>query len=424
MSLIGLISLTSCSDDQEPGNRQRVTFEAQSCSQVFDEITPESAAGEMGPMRPMGPISPMGYTTRTMDTWEPPTGYTTYSGSILSLFAEQVDLFYKSIDAFFTLDGGATPLHGTFYYNSEGHWRFGTDEEIANTTYYLYGYIPKEVAESATITGNSNFSDGAVLTINGMKTVTHSDVCVIIGAKNGYDGGKTEIADNKYQVPSLVAGDFAVTTHAASSATTGTSGNEIYLLFDHIYSAVRLNFRVDEKYAALRTIELTKLELVALNSTSSTKLKAKYNATITLSKTTAGASPIVNVVFTPDNTSADVAYEPIYSGDEVPLPSDKYPVGDPKAGEYKYTSFMGCFVPGQNTHFKLRSTYNVKDKEGNLIREGCEAENDLDLRSIFKMAALTLERGHMYSISLTVKPTYLYVLSEPDLDNPTLTIGE
>ena len=40
------------------------------------------------------------------------------------------------------------------------------------------------------------------------------------------------------------------------------------------------------------------------------------------------------------------------------------------------------------------------------------------------LAALFLEilRGHSYIIKLKVCPTYLYMLSEPDLNNPTLMI--
>ena len=58
--------------------------------------------------------------------------------------------------------------------------------DIENTgTYYLYGYIPKEDAEGVTISPNDTYHNGAVLTINGLNAVTPSDVCVIIGAKNG-----------------------------------------------------------------------------------------------------------------------------------------------------------------------------------------------------------------------------------------------
>ena len=400
IGLIGLIGLMGCSEAEE--GVQRTVLEAQYCATAFEEKVPASGARAWEPV------------TRA---WTPPTGYSTY-GNFTAMFAEQVDLFYKSIDVFFTQDGVA-PMQGTFFYKeSSSSWRFDTETDLKSETYYVYGFIPKEVAEGATISSsatandNSSYSNGAVLTISGLKSVTHSDVSVIVGAKNGSsdenDGG-------------LTRGDFAVA--AKETSTSGATGNHIFLLFDHLYAALRFNFRVEYEYAQLRTIKLTKLELTAFESVNTTaKIKAKYNATVTLTKTTGGASPIASVVFTPDASSADVPYEPIYSGDEVELPSGKYPDGHDQAGEDKYTSFMGCFVPGQNTYFQLRTTYNVYDRQGNKIREGCVAENAIDLRSIFSMTATQLEAGHRYNVSITVKPTYLYVLSEPDLDNPTVSI--
>ena len=80
-----------------------------------------------------------------------------------------------------------------------------------------------------------------------------------------------------------------------------------------------------------------------------------------------------------------------------------------------------CFVPGDHTYFKLRTTYDVFDRQGNKIREGCQAESTIDLRDHFG-SYLSTTRGHCYTLNVKVQPTYLYVLSEPDLDNPTLTI--
>lgn len=80
------------------------------------------------------------------------------------------------------------------------------------------------------------------------------------------------------------------------------------------------------------------------------------------------------------------------------------------------SSFLGCFTPGSSSHFLLRSTYDVYDKAGNKIRKDCTAENKLSLTS-------DLSRGKMHTVNITVTPTYLYVLSDPDLDNPTVTIN-
>ena len=55
-----------------------------------------------------------------------------------------------------------------------------------------------------------------------------------------------------------------------------------------------------------------------------------------------------------------------------------------------------------------------------MIREGCKATNKLDARTL---RGITLVRaGEIYTIDLLIQPTYLYVLSEPDLDNPTIMI--
>ena len=392
--LLGLMGLSACSDDQEPENRQHITFEAQPSTTAFEN------EGDGAESRSLG------WTTRS---WSPPGGYYLYdnpddeidnSNEVYSLFKQQKNMFYKSIDVFFTRDGKET-LNGTFSYKTTTHnWRLNMDIEESGD-YYVYGYIPKEIASSATITGNSNFSDGAVLTINGVKTVTHSDVSVIVGAKEGSDGSN---------VDGLTTGQFKVNAKPVQIGTTPDPENKnyIYLLFDHLYSALAFNFMIDAAYNELRTIKVRKLELIGYLNAQETKIPARYNVEVRLKSNTTGASPIESVTFTADPTSGNLAFEPIYEGVGVTL--------DPVTE----TPFMGCFVPGQNTYFKQRTTYDVYDKENNLIREGCEAENKINLNSIFTTVGSL--RGQMFQITMKVVPTYLYMLSEPDVDNPTLKI--
>lgn len=386
MGLMSLLALTGCSDDSGE-YRQAVTFEAQPCATGFME------EGDVRHARTAG-------TTRA---WDPTTslGYYLYNDThVLGLFEEQTDIFYKSIDVFFTRDSKA-PLHGTFSYKTtDSKWKLDMDIEDTDD-YYVYGYIPKEVASSADINGNSTYSEGAELTLTGIKTVTHSDLCVIVGASEGTDENSPA---------HLSTGQFKVNANRVQRQSANPSGgsNYIYLLFDHLYSALAFNFTIDATYHALRTIKLTKLELIGYANANETNIKAKYNATIKLKSTTDGTSPIKEVTFSPDPNSDDLAFEPIYTGDEVELNPDTP------------TKFMGCFVPGQNTYFKLRSTYDVYDKNGNLIRKGCEAENTINLTKMFDTSVAL--RGQMFKITIKVIPTYLYMLSEPDLDNPSLTI--
>ena len=395
IALIALMGLMGCSEEQEK-SLGRMTVEGVPFAPMFVE------EGERGTTRSGETPDPT--------TWTPPSPYVTYD-NINGKFKQQKDLMNKSINIFFTQDDKA-PMEGIFFYRpTDKTWQLNMDIETSGT-YYLYGYIPKEDAEGVTISPNEAYSDGAVLTINGLNAVTHSDVCVIIGAKNG--GNVNDDNTGTDESPEgLQAGQFAVDVlRVVKDEPSGS--NFIFLLFDHIYSALRFRFSVNEEYAALRTIKLRKLELTPYQDDQKTGVKAKFNATIQLQKNDDNISPIVeDIVFTPVESEtepeASALDVPIFDG-EVELPTY------PELPE----EFLGCFVPGCK-YFKLRCTYDVYDNDNNLIRQGCEAENDFDLDSKFGNEAHVM-RGHCYSYSITVQPTYLYVLSEPDMDNPTVTI--
>ena len=387
--LAAVLLLNACSDTDAPGDQKKervqVELKPYASSYIVDEDTAVTRA------------------------WNP-SPYVLYS-ALNGMFAEQKNLINKSIYVFFT-DNNADPIEGNFFYKeSSSQWNMNMD--VTAGDYYLYGFIPKEDAASATIAPNGSYSNGAILNIEGLNTVTPSDVCVLIGAKNGPseedDGG-------------LRPGSFGATINASEG-----HNNFIFLLFDHIYASLRFRFKVDPAYAALRTIRLRKLELIAYKDDSQGSVSAKFNAEIKLLANNTGASPIVgSVKFTPVATSASVPPVPIFQWDETPEHEVVLHTDTP-------TDFMGCFVPGDNTYFKLRSTYDVFDNNppydsenhvirGNLIRQGCQAENTIDLRRWFGND-LTTTRGHSYSLSMIVQPTYLYVLSDPDLDNPTLKIS-
>ena len=396
--LVGLLGLWGCSDDSgDTASKGRVSLEARFYSTEYEE-------NEADNMSRAGLTGQEGFLTRSEDPWSPPEPYVTYD-ALNGRFDNQKNLVQKSIDAFFTQDG-QTPMEGTFSYSpSDKGWHLNMDLET--TTYFLYGYIPKEDATSATILPNDSYSNGAVLTINELNTVTPSDVCVIIGAQNGTAKNDDTNAEGR-----LRAGHFAVSTTATSKESPAAEGsNFIFLLFDHLYSSLRFRFSVDGVYAGLRTIKLRKLELTVTDG-SGNSIKAKHNATITLLKKDSDSSPIVGEVsFTPVEASAAVPYVPLFDGETA------LPVAPALPAE-----FMGCFVPGGSYYFKLRSTYDVYDTKGNLIREGCQTENAINLKDKFG-GDLTVTRGNCYSFDITVQPTFLYVLSDPDLDNPTVTVN-
>ena len=297
-----------------------------------------------------------------------------------------------------------------YFFKSAGKWR--SSVEISDAArYYLYGYAPHttgmscEISSTSTPSDNSAYSNGAVLTIKNISAVTTNDVCVLVGAKNGIGNGYSESED--FKISGLVPGQFA---YDAQTMGAG-GGNYAFLLFDHLFSALRLNFNVNAEYAAWRTIKLKELRLKTYTTPDDeTSVNTeKYNVTIKLSKTDDGTSPINDITYTSTGTAdADgTAFYTSKSGRELLI-------------EPSYETFVAHFVPAQVRQIVLISTYDVYDRKGNLVRENCEAKNSIKL-NLFSGQTETF-RGGRYTINLTVNPTYLYVMSEDELDNPTMVI--
>ena len=80
-------------------------------------------------------------------------------------------------------------------------------------------------------------------------------------------------------------------------------------------------------------------------------------------------------------------------------------------------SVQAFFAASSIERFILETTYDVYDATGTvLIREDQTAQN------IFSVSGQALESGQQSSFIITVDPTYLYVLADPDLDSPTFTL--
>ena len=244
-------------------------------------------------------------------------------------------------------------------------------EVTPDDDYTVYGYMPKTGDMSSSLAKST--PDAATLTISNIKPVTTDDICIITGVKDTDEG--------------LKEGQFSWYW------PVGDDNYEIYILMDHLYAAAQFRLKIDADYASLRTIKLKKMELSTDNGS--------VNATITLTHNETGASPISNVEFAVSGSSDAVV---IFNNDEG-IALDKTTPLDINA----------CFAPTLSDNLTLVSTYDVYDRNGNLIRENRTATN--------KLPDLSALRGQRVLLNMTVNPTYLYVLSEPDLDNPTIKIN-
>ena len=270
-------------------------------------------------------------------------------------------------------DWASPKLERITYNTSTKKWNAYFEVE-KNKTFTVYGYMPKTGEMGSTL--EKSTADAATLTISNMKPVTTDDICIITGVKDTDSG--------------LKEGQFSWSTPIDEVETY-----KISLLMDHLYAAAQFRLKIDAEYASLRTIKLKTMTL----STD----KEGVNATITLTHNTTGASPISSVTYTytPSGTSSTTE---IYNSDEGTALDKITPL-----------SINACFAPGLSNNLTLVTTYDVYDSKGNLIRQGCMATN--------KLPNLEAIRGQRVLLNMTVNPTYLYVLSEPDLDNPTITIG-
>lgn len=250
------------------------------------------------------------------------------------------------------------------YSNHDWHSQTTVENGVS---YTIYGFMPKKEPISSSI---SKSGDVVTLTLSNIGTVCADDICFITGVKD-------ETGD-------LLQGQFGYTGK--------TSGNFIRLLLDHLFASVKFNFSVDADYSKLRTIKLKSLKL--------TTSSAPMTATITLTPNITGAYPATVEYTTSVGTSTPATFFESEDGEQIPTTT---------------TNFVCCFAPSASSTLSLVTTYDVYDSKGNLIRKNCEAMN--------KLPDLEAQRGYQVTLNLKVAPTYLYQLSEPDLDNPTITIN-
>ena len=333
---------------------------------------------------------PQPATTRA---WTPPAGYVSYSvnSSIRVTFTRGTSIA-KSDNSDLNADGGFAYIAG------ESKWKSSFILPKADSDpYYIYGYAPS-LGSSTLSPVDGDYSKGASMTINSLPSASASDMGIIVGVKRG-TSESDEIIINDVSDGGIKVGQFGYTFG-------GENENYVYLLFEHLYSALRLRFKVNDKYNELRTIKLKKLEVASVYF-GETPLNSTLQATVVVKSNTTGSSPIQSTSFDTEDGSAEMSAVEFYKsveGDLLPITYPETPV------------YYDCFVPFGATAFTLRSTFDIYDKKGNLIREDDVSDNKIDLNKLFRIDGLV--RGKRYTINLTVNPTYLYMMSEPDLENP------
>ena len=264
---------------------------------------------------------------------------------------------------------------------------------VKETNNFIYGFAPATAALStiSTLTSEANdYSAGARLSLQNLKATGADDICVIVGVQHG--------------TSPVTAPDW--TPRLGAFGFTKGANNYVSLLLDHLFARIDFNFKIGQKYSELRSIRIKQVELVSTVRVT--------GLTVTLHATADGTHPILN-------ESDDIKYttETVQDGIRGVLYDYSTDTANPTGKELSLsgTEIPGFFAPLTSVaqNLTLVCIYDVYNLKGTRVRENCTATN--------KLAAISgAERGKKWTVNLTVEPTYLYQLSDDELNNPTIVV--
>lgn len=385
--MLVLMGISSCSDDssERPEDWQLLEMVPYYNNyQVMEEGT--RAEGDPYPA-PFGTID----------------GYVPYADLI-----PQADASLSKIHIYLT-KGAAIDTEGDFTYHGDTKkWTSSVWLKEANQTYYVYGFMsPAAVTEAVILSPNEGFDNRAILYLNGLNAITPVDVCVVTGVKGLAKENFTNNVITPISESGIEVGNFSYISHQNLSDAP-TQGNYIYLLLDHLYTCLNLKFQVGAQYSKLRKIKLRKVEL-------GVEARETYNVKVTI---TGSKLDVIYDMKEASLTDADIAVRNTTVFDRTRMSEGlEIPTTTP-------LNVPGYFSPNVRNTFVITTTYDVFDKQDNLIRANQTAVNHITPANLgITGSEHQHERGKVHPLSLIIEPTYLYQLSDADLDNPTIRVG-
>ena len=262
------------------------------------------------------------------------------------------------------------------------------------TPYYLYGYMPSSISATPSAP-DGDYSKGINLSFTGLPAITSDDICVLVGVQlvgANSTGLQTAVTEGQYGFRSNIKGQ-----------------NYVNLLMAHLYAKLKVNFKIDPNYAELRSIHLKEVTLTSKYADgSSVTVNLRSGQGIGSPSFPSGSEGEIKHTISLFKSSAIIPekvldkalanqVDPVLALD---LPAYCRPVA--VEGTYNLT---------------LTTTYDVYDLKGQNLGERV-SENKI------KFDVAEVKPGQEKKLVLTVKPTYLYVLSDNDADNPTITLEE
>ena len=269
---------------------------------------------------------------------------------------------------------GTQVAEGKFGYASDTkEWSTHLKLKSGSGTFRLYGFMPDDPSLTASLQNVTTVD--AQIKLESVNPLTTIDYCVVTGVR------QVETASDH---TSATRGMFSFDYYSYRQ-------NYINLFLDHLMSRLVFNMKISPTYDAVRTIKVKKMTLKLADISS-------MSVTVTFSDN----HGISAISYLPTGAAANSC---IIENEEKTLTTS------PAAICTGYMVPDNVFI----NKLELETEFEVYNKKGDKIAERT-AVNKLT------EPLAELQRGEERTLLLTIDPSYLYVLSDPDLDNPTITI--
>ena len=264
------------------------------------------------------------------------------------------------------------------------------------TPYYLYGYMPSSISATQSAP-DGDYSKGINLSFTGLPAITSDDICVLVGVQL--------VGANSTDSPTVTEGQYGFRSNIKGQ-------NYVNLLMAHLYTRLKVSFKIDPNYAELRSIHLKEVTLTS-----------KYADGASVNVNLRSGQGIGSPIFTSSGDPEEHILTLFKSSAVIPekvLDKALANQNDPTKTLVSLDLPAYCRPPVAvvgTYNLTLTTIYDVYDIKGQNLGERV-SENKIE----FNVAEI--KPGQEKQLVLTVKPTYLYVLSDNDADNPTITLEE
>lgn len=293
----------------------------------------------------------------------------------------------QNIRIYLTNDAGMVKDDGEF---SASGWTSNLNVK-EESQYYIYGYMPSTIPATQTAP-DGGYSNGINLTFSDLPAITTNDICIVVGVQRVKAASSATVTEGNYGYLSGI-----------------NTQNYVNLLMAHLFTGLEIRFRLDADYAKVRSIHLRECTL--------TYTYKDVYAVVNIRKGQGIGSPSIETTGTSSVRTLSLLLVDNTENSDAEVVLDKTTTSTPVSLKQAYCA--PCLYT-DNTEITITSIYDVYDKSNHKIGNTRTSVNTLNTTWPESNPAAP---GMKKTVTLTVKPTYLYILSDNDLDNPVITLS-